>query len=81
MVGEKQMRRGPEVRFSKEGQHSPIGVRWQGQREDLEIRDRKRGGEQSPVKEEAAGGCGWSPRLGEVLPSVSSARCHQSWVR
>lgn len=63
MVGEKQMRRGPEVRFSKEGQHSPIGVRWQGQREDLEIRDRKRGGEQSPVKEEAAAADG-APDMG-----------------
>ena len=57
MVGEKQMR-GQEVQFSKEGQRSPIGVRCQGQREDLEIRDRKRGGEQSPVKEEAAGADG-----------------------
>lgn len=63
MVGEKQMRRGPEVRFRKEGQHSPIGVRWQGQREDLEIRDRKRGGEQSPVQEEAAGADG-APDMG-----------------
>ena len=51
------------MQFSKEGQRSPIGVRCQGQREDLEIRDRKRGGEQSPVKEEAAGADG-APDMG-----------------
>lgn len=41
--------RGQEVQFSKEGQHSPIGS-MSGAEGDLEIRDRKWGGEQSPVK-------------------------------
>lgn len=54
--------RGQEVQFSKEGQHSPIGS-MSGAEGDLEIRDRKWGGEQSPVKEEAAGADG-APDMG-----------------